>query len=310
MIMWEKFIAILLAASLVVCSVNINAELLPVIDFGDNPGDLTAFYHQPDKSAKSLVVLLHGCGQDARQFAKDSGFLDAAEQSGFALLIPQQQKANNLQLCFNWFSPTDYSLNQGESRSIMEMIEFIKSKLGTSKTYLAGFSAGGAMASSLLSLHPGEFQSGAIIAGVVFPCADTLLKAISCMKSGAQGSVEELATQVVKQNKNSDQWPSLHLIAGENDNIVNPVNSSQIANQWGIMLSTEDSDSENVGGIVKTLKRNNDTQKYIELIVIKDLGHGWPVNPEVKFGGKVAPFVIKSPLSAVVHLLKSWQLNK
>ncbi|MCP4274086.1 MAG: PHB depolymerase family esterase, partial [Gammaproteobacteria bacterium] len=289
---------------------TVNAELLPLEDFGDNPGELTAFYYQPDKPTRSLVVLLHGCGQDARKFAKDSGFQDAAEQSGFALLIPQQQKANNLQLCFNWFSPADYSLNQGESRSILSMIENIKTKLGTTKTYLAGFSAGGAMVSSLLSLQPSNYESGAIIAGVVFPCADTLLKAISCMKNGAQESTDELARQIIQQNNNKDQWPSLHLIAGKNDPIVNPVNSNQLAKQWGVILSTEDSVTENIGGIEKTIKRNKQTQKYVELIVIKDLGHGWPVNPEVKFGGKVAPFVLKSPLSTVDHLLKSWQLNK
>ncbi len=130
-------------------------------------------------------------------------------------------------------------------------------------------------------------------------CADTVTK-----------RADELARKIIQQNNNNDQWPSLHLIAGKNDPIVNPVNSNQLAKQWGAILSAEDSVTENIGGIEKTIKHNKHTQKYVELIVIKDLGHGWPVNPEVKFGGKVAPFVLKSPLSAVDHLLQSWQLNK
>jgi len=309
MIKWINFIFILLLTGLCVYSQKLNADLLSLTSFGNNPGDLKAFHYQPEKPTDTLVVLLHGCGQDAKEFARYTGFLEAAEQKGFSLLIPQQLKANNIQLCFNWFSPADYSLNQGESASIMAMIEFVKSRQHITKTYLAGFSAGGALVSSLLALHPDSFNSGAIVAGIIFPCADSLAKAISCMKIGTQEPLPQLASQVNQKHENNPDWPNLQIIAGENDSIVSPANSRQLATLWGHMLSAEDTHAESSQGVVKTLKRNTKTNKYIELIVIKDFAHGWPINPEVEFGEIGAPFALKSPFSAVNHLLKSWKIE-
>jgi len=88
MIKWINFIFILLLTGLCVYSQKLNADLLSLTSFGNNPGDLKAFHYQPEKPTDTLVVLLHGCGQDAKEFARYTGFLEAAEQKGFSLLIP------------------------------------------------------------------------------------------------------------------------------------------------------------------------------------------------------------------------------
>lgn len=78
-------------------------------DFGSNPGALRARIYVPDvlPEAAPLVVVLHGCTQTAAGYDHGSGWSQLADQEGFALLFPEQQRANNANLCFNWFVPSD-----------------------------------------------------------------------------------------------------------------------------------------------------------------------------------------------------------
>ena len=57
--------------------------------------------------APALVVVLHGCGQTAAAYDFGTGWSTLAKRYGFALLMPEQQGANNANTCFNWFNPGD-----------------------------------------------------------------------------------------------------------------------------------------------------------------------------------------------------------
>ncbi len=82
------------------------SQLLTIADFGDNPGRLgMQAYVPPSVGGRPLVVLLHGCGQDAVRFAEDSGWIDLADHVRFTLLLPEQTAANNQGRCFQWFQP-------------------------------------------------------------------------------------------------------------------------------------------------------------------------------------------------------------
>ena len=73
--------------------------------FGSNPGALRMFsYLPPHLSAESaLVVVLHGCTQTAASYDLGAGWSTLADRYGFALLLPEQQRSNNPNGCFNWF---------------------------------------------------------------------------------------------------------------------------------------------------------------------------------------------------------------
>ncbi|RVQ12220.1 CE1 family esterase, partial [Sinorhizobium meliloti] len=77
--------------------------------FGSNPGALQAWYHVPVGLTESpaLVVVLHGCTQNAAGYDHASGWSKIAEDFGFAVLYPEQVPANNPNVCFNWFTPSD-----------------------------------------------------------------------------------------------------------------------------------------------------------------------------------------------------------
>src|SRR5262245_30109569 len=93
--------------------------------FGSNPGALSAkVYVPPDLPAKApLVVVLHGCTQTAAGYDYGAGWSRLADQEGFALLFAEQRRANNPNLCFNWFLASDAKRDSGEALSIRQMIE-------------------------------------------------------------------------------------------------------------------------------------------------------------------------------------------
>src|SRR5271166_3115046 len=82
-------------------------ELIAIPDFGANPGGLAMLAYRPSGLAAGapLVVLLHGCGQDAAAFAAQGGWIALADRLGVALVLPTQSADNNRQGCFNWFRP-------------------------------------------------------------------------------------------------------------------------------------------------------------------------------------------------------------
>ena len=146
--------------------------------FGANPGALQARIYVPEALADnaSLVVVLHGCTQTAAAYDLGSGWSRLADELGFALLFPQQQRSNNPNLCFNWFEPGDARRGAGEVHSIRQMIEAVVTGHGLDRrrVFITGLSAGGAMAAAMLASYPEVFAGGAIIAGLPFGAANTV----------------------------------------------------------------------------------------------------------------------------------------
>ena len=94
------------------------ARWCEVTEFGSNPGGLRMFSFVPANLPRkpALVVVLHGCGQTAAGYDLGAGWSTLAKRYGFALLMPEQQSANNANTCFNWFNPEDISRDQRRSR--------------------------------------------------------------------------------------------------------------------------------------------------------------------------------------------------
>jgi poly(hydroxyalkanoate) depolymerase family esterase len=115
-----------------------------------------------------LVVALHGCTQTAADYDHGSGWTRLADRYGFAVLFPEQQRANNPNNCFNWFLPSDTRRSHGEAFSIRQMIERVITDHGVDRrrVFVVGLSAGGAMTSAMLATYPDLFAGGAIIAGL------------------------------------------------------------------------------------------------------------------------------------------------
>lgn len=247
----------------------------------NNPGELSASITGQLISPKGIVVLLHGCGQDSKGFANNSGFLEESKKRSVAVLNIEQNKNNNVQACFNWFSEQDNKAGSGELASIENFIIETQNKYPDKPTYLVGLSAGGAMASSVLLQKPDLFNGAAIVAGIPYPCANNLIQAIACMKSGSSMSVSELAKPFIK--KSDEQWPSLMIFTGDSDVIVNAKNSQQMAEQYAAITGArpiEAQTTSQISDITQTTWRSGKNKNVISLYSYSQLGHGIPVTVE------------------------------
>jgi poly(hydroxyalkanoate) depolymerase family esterase len=286
-----------------------SASFTSLSDFGDNPGELSASYFSPQNPSNNLVVLLHGCEQNGQTLAKQSGLNALAKEHQFSLLVPQQSYNNNIKKCFNWFSAQDTSLDSGEMLSIKNMILTTQKQLKAKQVYILGLSAGGAMSSAILINYPELFTAGAVIAGLPFPCADSLTKAISCMRKGPPQPVSELVSLVRKIKPNQKQWPRMTIWTGKSDSVVNPINAKKLAQQWaGIKQIKIPPSVYETKGVETTQWQDSTNNVVVELVQISDLDHGMAVNPDVVNGGEPGPFILAAPVSSAVEIVKFWNI--
>ncbi len=270
-----------------------------------NPGNLIATVFNQAQDNRALLVLLPGCGMQDSDFAKDAGFLEMAKSNSLTLLTINQQKENNIQACFNWFSEADHSSGKGEFASIINFIKAAKKDL---PVYLLGYSAGGAMASALVLQQPELFESVAIVSGIAFPCARNIVQAISCMKNGPNQSGLELANEIKAPHDNMDRaWPNLIIVSGTKDPIVNPINASIMSEQYSKLVNAgkPKPGSAQPAGISKT-QWHFDGQKKIWLIEYAGLGHGLPISDVTHSVTGESPFYSVSSQGTAELLVELW----
>jgi poly(hydroxyalkanoate) depolymerase family esterase len=257
------------------------AELGPI---ATNPGKLRGLCYVPAglEAGAPLVVVLHGCTQDAAGYDRHSGWSRLAERHGFALLFPEQQRANNPNLCFNWYTANHSRRGMGEPASIRAMIEAMVAAHGLdrSRIFVTGLSAGGAMAGVMLATYPELFAAGAIIAGIPYGCASGVAEAFGCM-AGRMGDPAELARSVRLASPNKGPWPRVSVWQGSADRIVAPENGEAIVAQWTALhgLPAEPSRTERVEGYPRRVWEGPEGEVLVEHYSITGMAHGTPLRP-------------------------------
>jgi poly(hydroxyalkanoate) depolymerase family esterase len=289
--------------------------LTDMTDFGSNPGALRACIHVPSTMAPAaaLVVVLHGCTQTADAYALGSGWTELADKHGFALLFPEQQRANNLNLCFNWFTTTDNRRDGGEVLSIRQMIGTMIDRHGCDpqRVFITGLSAGGAMASILLATCPELFKAGAIIAGLPFGGAVSMGDAFARMRGEGHPTDAGLAELVHDASDHQGRWPTVAAWHGTADTVVDPSNSERIIAQWQGVHAVADAVPERsrVDGARRRIWRNASGDAVIEAWQIDAMGHGTPLRTggtgEVGVSG---PYMLDVGISSTRHIAASWGL--
>ena len=111
-----------------------------------------------DEVEAPLVVLLHGCGQRAKEFAQATGLTQAADRDLFRLLCPEQRERANAWRCWNWFHPPAQN-GQGELQVVMQALDAAAAQVRVGQRAAVGLSAGGGLAALLAFHHPSHFDA-------------------------------------------------------------------------------------------------------------------------------------------------------
>jgi len=189
--------------------------------------------------AAPLVVMLHGCKQDAAIFASGTRMNELADQEGFVVLYPEQKRMANAHRCWNWFD-SSAQRGDGEAALIAGMVrEVLRTHaIDPSRVYIAGLSAGGAMTSVMASCYGNLFAACAIHSGLMYGAAESVSQASRAMKHSSRASVKETVRQAMGHD-GFDFVPAL-VIHGTADSVVNPGNADQVVEQFIAMATHAD----------------------------------------------------------------------
>ena len=295
-----------------------HSPMVETTDFGSNPGGLRMFSFAPDnlQPAPGLVVVLHGCGQNAAAYDLGAGWSTLAKHYGFALLMPQQQPLNNANGCFNWFNPEDTARDSGEACSIRQMIARAVDDIGIDRhrIFITGLSAGGAMTSVMLATYPEIFAGGAIIAGLPFGVATNMREALSGMFVSPSRPAGELGDLVRNASNHKGPWPKLSVWHGSADRTVHPANANEIVKQWLDVhqLPSAPMSEADVDGYPRQVWWNADGETIVESYTITDMAHGTPLgigDNDKRYGAEGA-FLIEAGISSSYHIAHFFGLTE
>lgn len=294
------------------------ARLLTVADFGANPGRLGMRRFVPEGLAAGapLVVVLHGCQQDAEGYDAGTGWSQLAARHGFALLYPAQQTANNPMNCFKWYEPGATARQGGEVESILAMVARMQRDhaIDPSRIFVTGLSAGGAMASSLLASAPDVFAGGAIIAGLPHGAAASVGEALQVMRQPHALSPAAWGDKVRSAHGFTGRRPSVSIWHGTADTTVVPDNAEASLAQWANVLGLESREAEFRAGAGHThrLWRDETGGIRLEAWSIAGMAHGTPIAPHAANAaqrlGAPAPYILDAGLASTWHIAEGWGL--
>jgi poly(hydroxyalkanoate) depolymerase family esterase len=228
-----------------------------------------------------LVVMLHGCGQDANAFALSTRMNRIAARERFLVLYPEQDRLANPQLCWNWYE-TRSRRAYGEAAIIRAAIDQVclLYPVDPQRIGIAGLSAGAGMAALLATRYPDRFAAVVMHSGVPPGVADSTASAIRAMRGRAPAPAADPASPVAGATAD---WPPLLVIHGSLDRVVSASNAASAARLWAA-----------AGGVVdETVRRVQRGARYpmtvtdfglrnrpaATLCEIEGLGHAWSGGP-------------------------------
>lgn len=216
-----------------------------------------------------LIVMLHGCGQSPKDFARGTGMNALAEEFGFFVLYPAQARQAHINRCWNWFKPSDQARDSGEPALLAGLTQKIMAEhpIDPARVYVAGLSAGASIATILARAYPDIFAAVGVHSGLAAGAAHDAATAARAMQMGATGQ------------RHATPMPTI-IFHGDADKVVNPRNGRFVALRAVEPYRSLDRTQRTgrpAGGraFVRTTHRVGRGRAYVDHWGVVGSGHAW-----------------------------------
>ncbi|WP_310385826.1 PHB depolymerase family esterase [Roseateles sp.] len=228
---------------------------------------------------RPLLVMLHGCTQSADDFAAGTQMNKLADEQGCLILYPEQAAQANTSKCWNWFKPQDQERGAGEPALIAGIVGEIARRHGTDprRIFVAGLSAGAAMAVVLGETYPELFAGVGAHSGLPYGSAHDIPSALSAMKGG-RGAMSGMTR--ARPAKKAQQAVPIIVFHGDRDHTVQQSNGAQIVQQardahGALVVSTQTGSSSGGRKFSRSVHADASGQPWIESWTLHGAGHAW-----------------------------------
>jgi poly(hydroxyalkanoate) depolymerase family esterase len=226
---------------------------------------------------KGLIVMLHGCTQDPDDFARGTNMNSFAELHGLLIAYPAQPRASNASSCWNWFEGGHQLRDTGEPAILAGLTRKLIKQFGIDQeqVFVAGLSAGAAMAVILAKTYPDIFRAVGVHSGLAYQSAGNVMSALAVMR-GRKGA------SLFAKSQSPDNSPNLVrtiIFHGSSDRTVHPSNAQRIL-EMAHQASAENSIATTTGSsngrhFTQTLILQKNGPVLVESWMIDGAGHAW-----------------------------------
>jgi poly(hydroxyalkanoate) depolymerase family esterase len=259
-------------------------------NFGSNPGNINAYQYVPSgiPSNAPLVVVIHGCTQNASGFSNQTKWNTLADSHKFYVVYAEQKSANNSNSCFNYWEPGDHNRGGGEALSIKQAVDYMKANysIDNGRVFVTGLSAGGAMTAVMCCAYPDVFAAGASMAGLPYKVATGSTGVYLAALGQVSKTPQQWGDLARVQNPGyTGSWPRMSLFHGTSDAVINDNNSNELMKQFTNLHGTDQTADRTVNSFngVSSVQlkqyRDGSGKVVVEHYIISGMGHGIAVDP-------------------------------
>jgi poly(hydroxyalkanoate) depolymerase family esterase len=237
-----------------------------------------------------MMVMLHGCTQSADDFATGTQMNRLADEHGFLVVYPEQAAHANASKCWNWFKPQDQLRGAGEPSLIAGIVREVAQQHGADprRIFVAGLSAGAAMAVVLGETYPELFAGVGAHSGLPYGSAHDIPSALAAMKGGRSSiaGLKSVPGEAGAPRRKAVQAVPVIVFHGDRDHTVQQTNGAQIVRQaqeahdataegHTLRASTQAGVASGGRRFSRTVHADREGQVRIESWTLHGAGHAW-----------------------------------